>query len=356
MKPFEIYRAAAVYRRLRFFYGIGLTLLCTALFAAIVGLSSLASPVLSYILLPVWIVLCLFLVGVLYRAAGWRIDAGYLYLVTAAFSEGRIPSNAVSLVSEILRIRYPKKQYLAMRTRITGAVREINDSLLSANSLVGDIPGMRLMNRLGRMFLGLHLVYMRDCCLAYTFLQTDEKPETSSVNGCAFYSINWRPLSERASDVAIFSAACVVIPTAALGIGIGLLMGLMKLNALAYFGGFLALMLVLTVKYAEVDSYLSIHYIDSFLHLAAYSAPSERCYRQLSRVSRTFAAMLQRSGAHQALSVPQTVQLGKKGKSVKPTALRRPDAAHPVVCPRCRSANRTDAKFCAGCGLKLKKR
>lgn len=356
MKPHEIYRATAEYRKLKFLYGFGLTLLFTGLFAVMVGLSSLASTVLSFILLPVWIVLCLYLTRQLYRAVGWRLDAGHLYLITAAFSEGKVPANALPIVNEILNLRFTKKQYLSLRRRVTTAVREINNSLLSATSLVGDIPGMRLMNQFGRMFLGLHLVYMRDCCLAYTFLQTEDAPDTSSVNGCAFYSINWRPLSERASDVAIFSVAVILIPTAALGIGIGMLMGLMGLKLLVYFGGFLAFMLILTVKYSTLDVYLSIHYIDSFLHLAAYSVPSERCFAQLSRVSPAFARMMQRNGGAQTAGSPQAVQLlRRRRKAPKPSSVHSPDAAHPVVCPRCRTANRKDAKFCAGCGIRLKK-
>ena len=356
MKPLEIYRASAVYRRLKFLYGFGLTVLFTGLFTVMVGLSSLASTVLSFILLPVWILLCLFLTVQLYHFIGWKIDAGFLYLVAAAYSEGEVPANPVPIVNEILNVRFTQKQYLALRSRISRAVKEINHSLLSATSLVGDIPGMKLMNQFGRMFLGLHSIYMRDCCLAYTFMQTDDTPEASSVNGCAFYSINWRPLSERASDIAIFSVAVILIPTAALGISIGLLMGLIGLSALAYYGGFLAFMLVLTLKYSLLDCYFSIHYIDSFLQRAAYSAPNEQCYVQLSRVSPTFARMMQRSGIRKVPGSirPASVRRGKKRAKLSP--IRKPDVSHPVVCPRCRSANRADAKFCAGCGLLLRKK
>ena len=353
MKPFELYRATAGYRRLKFLFGFCLTLLTTALYAVIVGLSSLASPVLSYFMLPVWIALSLYLCRQLSRAVGWRLDAGHLYLVTAGFSEGEVPQNALSLVNEILDFRFGKKRYLALRARIHRAVKEINHSLLTANSLVGDIPGMRLMNQIGRSFLGLHLVYMRDCCLSYVFLQTDRTPEDASPDGCAFYSVNWKQLSERASDVSIFSAVIVIVPTAALGIALGFLMQLIGLGAFAYFGGFLAFMLVLSIKYAALDSYFMIHYIDRFLRMASHNAPSEQCYRQLSRVSPAFAAMMRRTEGHTVPAQPRLFSR-KKRRLPKAPPVRTPDASHPVVCPKCRSANRANAKFCAGCGIRLK--
>ena len=346
----KIFSATSVYRRLKLLYGFGLTVLFTVLFTIIVGLSSLASTVLAVLLAPVWLALCLFLLNRIYNAIGWKLEAGHLYLITAAFSENSVPEDAFTIVGEILRLLYPQKRYCALRKRIGRAVDEINRSMQKANSLVGDINGLKMMNEVGSLFLKFHLRFMRDCCISYMFMQMNEDPDSSSVNACAFYAINWKKLSERSSDISIFSVAAIAVPTAILGLLLGPVLSLIGLGAYSFYSWILGFMIVLTLKYAYFDTFLDIRCIDRFLQLCARNVPGERCYAQLRKTCPAFAYMMEKAGGHQTPTLPRTA---KKRQKARPAPVHSPDPTHPIVCPRCRTANKTDALFCVGCGMRL---
>ena len=336
--------------------GLGMTLITTALFTVIVGLSSLASPVLSYVLLPVWAVLSAYLCRKLYLSVGYRIDAGHIAITTGAISEGYIPPNAVPLSSDMVTQRFHgQKHYSMVKKLIAQAVRELNTEFTNATSLMGEVPGMKLMVEVGRLFLRLHLSYMNSACLAYTFFRVDEGLYLSAAEGCAIFSINWKQLTKSASDVAILETLVISVLTAVLSIGINALMGLMNIGQFWYFAVILALMLVLTLKHAYLDSFFSIYYIHMFMHLAEYSAPSEEFVRRLGKMSSGFAKMMHLSnGKMPTPKKAHTFTIVRRHRNHAAAPRRVPDAAHPVVCPRCRNANRADAKFCAGCGGRLR--
>lgn len=358
MKPLAIYSATAEFRRLKLFLGLGMTLMATLLYVVMVGLPALASPVLSYVLLPVWAGFTIFLCLKIYRSVGYRVDAGHLGIITGAVAEGYTPNDMVSFASEMVtqRFRSPKNYFTAKKL-ISGAVYELNTVFTRASSLVGDVPGMKLMVEIGRLFLRIHLTYMTRCCIAYTFFRGDEGLYLSATEGCAIFSINWKQLTKNATDVSIIMTALIAVLTAALGISLYALMGLIGLGAYAYFGVILAFMLVLTLKNAYADTLLTIYYINQYMHFAEYSAPSPAFFVRLEKMSPSFARMA--SLANGRFPTPKKAHtfalLRKKGARRSPPG-RMPDAQHTLICPRCRSANLPQAKFCAGCGTQLKLR
>ena len=356
MKPMSIYSGAAPFRRMKLLLGLGMMLLTTLLYIVMVGLPALAAAWLSYVLLPVWAALSLFLCIKLYRSVGYRIDAGFIAIVTGAIADGFIPSDAVSLSQELVtqRFRTPKN-YFSAKKLISGAVTELNTVFTRASSLIGEIPGMKLMVGLGRQFLHIHLAYMNHACTAYTFFRGDEGLYLSASEGCAIFAINWKQLTKNASDIAICMSAGVAILSAAFGIALFSLMSVMGLGNYAYFGIILGIMLVLCLKYAFVDTFLSIYFINMYMRLAEFSEPSRDFFLRLEKLSPAFARML--SLANGKFPTPKkshtTARLQKKNARRTPP-VHQPDARHTLICPRCRTANLATAKFCAGCGAQLK--
>ena len=352
----DIYSGTAPFRRMKLLLGYGMTLLTTLLYVIMVGLPALAAAWLSYILLPVWAALSIFLCIKLYRSVGYRIDGGHIAIITGAIADGYIPRNAVSLSQDLVtqRFRNPKN-YFAAKKLISASVSELNTVFSRAASLVGEIPGMKLMVELGRQFLRIHLAYMNNACMAYTFFRGDEGLYLSASEGCAIFAINWKQLTKNASDLTIYMSVGVAVLTAALGIALFSLMSVIGLQSFAYFGILLALMLVLCIKYAFVDSILSIHYISTYMRLAEFSEPSRDFFLRLEKLSPAFSRMA--SLANGKFPTPKkshtTAHLHKKTARRTPPH-RQPDARHTLICPRCRSANLQNAKFCAGCGAQLK--
>ena len=108
MKPMDIYSGTAQFCRLKFLLGLGMTLLTTLLYVVMVGLPTLAAVWLSYILLPFWAALSVFLCVKLYRSVGYRIDGGHIAIITGAIADGYIPRNIAIETAELLEVPLAK--------------------------------------------------------------------------------------------------------------------------------------------------------------------------------------------------------------------------------------------------------
>ncbi len=355
LKPLHIYTQTAEFRRLKLFLGLGMMLLATLLYIVTVALPSLASDVLGYCLFPVWAALSAFVCMKIYRSFGYRIEAGHIAIITGTVASGYTPNDAVSLSSDMVtqRFRTPKNFFCAKKL-LSGAVDELNTVFSRASSLVGDVPGMKMMVEIGRLFLRLHLTYMTRCCMAYTYFRADEGLYLSATEGIAIFSINWKQLTKNATDITIFLVAVVAIMTAALGIALYALMGAIGLSAFAYFGVIFALMLVLVLKNAYLDTLFTIYYIHTYMRLAEFSAPSNEFFVRLEGMSPSFARLA--SLANGKFPTPKRAHTFAKFKKrmARPAPARQPDTNHTLICPRCRSANLQNARFCAVCGTRLK--
>lgn len=357
MKPMDIYSGTAPFRTLKLFMGIGMILITTLLYVVMVGLPALAADWLSYILLPFWAALSGFLCFKLYRSVGFRIEAGHIAVVTGAIVDGYIPPrNIVSVSQDVASQRYRSpKSYFTAKKMISETIVELNTIFSRASSLIGEISGMKLMVELGRQFLRIHLTYMNHACIAYTFFRGDEGLYLSASEGCAIFAINWKQLTKNASDIAIVMSAGVAVLTAALGIALYSLMGVMGLDKFAYFGIVLALMIVLCIKYAYIDPLLSVWFVHTYMRLAEFSEPSRDFFLRLEKMSPAFARMAGlANGKFPTPKKAHTTARPQKRPARRTPPLRQPDARHTLICPRCRSANLPTAKFCAGCGAQLK--
>ena len=360
MKPLAIYSGTAEFRRLKLMLGLGMMLLATLLYIVMVALPGLAAAWLSYVLLPVWAGLTVFLCVKIYHSVGYRIDAGHIAIITGCVSSGYTPTDAVPFSGDMVTQRFrSQKNYFNAKKLISGTVCELNTIFTRASSLVGDVPGMKMMVEIGRLFLRFHLTYMTRCCLAYTYFRGDEGLYLSATEGCAIFAINWKQLTKNATDVTIFITAAIAVLTAVLGIAFYALMGVMGLGAYAYFGVLFAFMLVIVLKNAYLDSLLTIYYIHTYMRLAEFSAPSPEFFVRLERMSPSFAKMASlANGRFPTPKKAHTFAVFKKRARRTPNGMpgRQPDARHTLICPRCRSANLPQAKFCAGCGTQLKLR
>ena len=371
MKAFDIYKKTAEFRRMKLLLGLGMTLLAVVLYAAMVALPLLASKVLSYIMLPFWAALSVFLCNKIYRAVGWRIDAGHIGIITGAITEGYIPTESVSLASDMVDQRFrSKNHYFQAKKRIKRAVVELNTVFSRASSLVGDVPGMKMMMELVRLCLRLHLTFMTRCVLAYTFFRGDEGLYVSAAKGSAVYALNWKRLVKKNSDIVTFCiAGAVVLLTIIFSFVFCPLLGLLMADPEAaaegaaavgidirYFGVILAFLLTLVLKNAYLDSWFTVYYIHLYMHLAEYSTPGGDFYVRLSAESPAFGQLMALADGKMPTPKKSHTFASSERRRIKKEAManrRQPDAQHPLICPRCKNANRKDARFCASCGARI---
>ncbi len=358
MNPIDIFSQTAAFRRMKLLLGLGMTLLATLLYVAIVALPSLAAAWLGWLLLLPWAALSVFLCLKIYHGVGWKIDISHIAMITGAITEGYIPGSASSVASDMTNARFHTRgQYLAAKRDISRSVTEINDVLTEASSLVGNVPGMKMMVSLGRAFLHLHLCYMTRACLGFTFFRGDEPLFLASAEGVAVYAINWKQLVKKSADLVTLAViAFTVLLTVALGILFYFLLGLMGAGAFGYYGVILAAMLALTLKNAYLDTYFTVYYTHMYMHCAEYTEPSPEFYDRLCKMSPAYAKLW--ALANGKLPTPKKAHAFARKKKQPPsyanTVRRQADHEHPVICPRCKNANRIDAKFCARCGARLK--
>ena len=358
MNPMDIFSQTAAFRRLKLLLGLGMTLLATLLYVAIVALPSLAASWLGWVLLLPWAALSAFLCYKLYQSGGWKTDISHIAMITGAITEGYIPGSASSVASDMVNARFHTRgQYLAAKHDISRAVTEINDVLTEASSLMGNIPGMKMMVSMGRTFLHLHLCYMTRACLGFTFFRGDEPLFLAGAEGVAVYAINWKRLVKKSADlVTLAVVAFIVLLTVGLGILFYFLMGLMGMGAYAYYGVLLAAMLAFTLKHAYLDTFFTVYYTHMYMHCAEYTEPSPDFYGRLCKMSGAYAKLwaLANGKMPTPKNAPTFARKKKQPPSYESTVRRAADREHPVVCPRCKNANRLDAKFCARCGARLK--
>ena len=354
----DIYARLSQFKSMKLLLGLGMTLLSTLLYIVMVGLPALASAVLSYILLPVWAALSLFLCFKLHRSVGYRIDAGQTAIITGAVADGYIPENSFGVSQELLGQRFrTSKSYFNAKKHISSALWELNTIFTRASSLIGEVPGMKMMVEIGRQFLRLHLSFMTHACLAYTVFRGDEGLYLSAAEGCAIYAINWKQLSKNAADIAIGFCVALAVLTAALGIALFSLMGLIGLGRYAYFGVILAMMLLLCIKYAYVDPLFEVLFTHTYMRLAEFSEPSPDFFLRLEKMSPAFAQLAGlANGKFPTPKRAHTFAHLRRRRQVRRTPpAQAPDARHTLVCPRCRTANLPNARFCAGCGTQLRR-
>ncbi|MCQ2432084.1 MAG: hypothetical protein MJ175_05700, partial [Clostridia bacterium] len=85
------------------------------------------------------------------------------------------------------------------------------------------------------------------------------------------------------------------------------------------------------------------------------SAPGQDFYRRLSGESSAFGQLMNlANGKMPTPKKAHTFANAARRRNRTNIARRQPDAAHPIICPRCRNANLKNACYCESCGLKLR--
>ena len=238
------------------------------------------------------------------------------------------------------------------------------------------IPGMEAVTGLAQFFVSISLGYVDECCLGWTFYNTEQDVFKSAADGVVIYAQNWKTLLKDAAKTMVKVILLSVVMVLIIFVPIGLLFKLLKWSGFAAF--LLACLITWVVKFACLDSYIMIQMMASYMSVAPNTVITFDLYSTLCTWSKKFKELFTK-GQEEA---PQAVYAGAataggqayagaSGQTfagnagivnpaqqayTTPTAAASNTAAPAAgakFCGQCGFKNEAGTKFCGSCGAKL---
>jgi hypothetical protein len=219
-----------------------------------------------------------------------------------------------------------------------------------AGSLGSIIPGMDVVVKIGKMFIGIALGYIDECCLGYTFLKKDQGAFKSATDGVVIYAQNWKKLLKDAAKTTAIVVVLIIVITLVSWVLFGLLANLLFKNSdfkfLAQGVAFLiSCCIALAIKVAFIDSYMLVKMMVSYMQEAPTTVITFDLYGKLCGLSAKFKELFNKG--QQEAPTPQPANATAAG-TAQPAAAVSGDK--PVFCGECGAKNAKGTKFCGECG------
>lgn len=116
-------------------------------------------------------------------------------------TSGQVPEKQVQVAKEMVTQRFGTANiYFVLDKLVSGAVRQLQNALGQAGNALDFVPGMDAMVKVGKMFIGISLNYVDECCLGYTFYQKEQNAFKSAGDGVVIYAQNGKRLLQDAAN------------------------------------------------------------------------------------------------------------------------------------------------------------
>jgi hypothetical protein len=201
------------------------------------------------------------------RYMGYLVKAGHIAVITEAITTGRVPDNQVAYGKQMVKERFAASNvYFAVDGLVSGAVRQIQRVIEKMGNAMGFIRGLDSVVKIAKMFIGIALGYIDECCLGYTFLKKEQGAFKSAADGVVIYAQNWKKLLKDAAKTTAMVVVLIVVITLAAFLLFGLVFRMFGWNELV--GFLLALFVAVAVKTAFIDSYIMVKMMVSYMEVA----------------------------------------------------------------------------------------
>ncbi len=221
-----------------------------------------------------------------------------------------------------------------------------------AGSLGNIIPGMNAIVSIGKMFIGIALGYIDECCLGYTFLKKEQGAFKSAADGVVIYAQNWKKLLKDAAKTTAIVVILIIVITLVSFILFFIISRMLFSNSifkpLADIVAFLlACCVALAIKSAFIDSYMLVKMMVSYMQEAPTTVITFDLYGKLCGLSAKFKELFNK-GQQEAAQSPQPAMAGSAGTAQLAAAPAGGDK--PKFCGNCGAKNAPGTKFCGDCG------
>jgi len=348
MKPGKIFSKTLPFVWAKLFLGLATVLISVVILAVLLGIAYLfKSGGIGLVMILIWISVTGFINFLLNHYFGYLVKAGHIAVITEAVVTGKVPDNQVSYGKEKVKERFISSNvYFVIDKLVSRAVSQIQRKVEQLfGGIMGSIPGMNMVMNILKLFIGISLGYIDECCLGYTFFKKEQGAFKSAADGVVIYAQNSKKLLKNAAKTTLIVVVLVVIVTLvafALFGGVAYvvrenvisgssLVGNEVIGAVAFF---LAAFVAWVIKKSFIDSYILVNMMVSYMEVAPTTELKVDIYNKLCGWSSKFK------------------ELFTKGQQEKAPAAQIPasTSTKPIFCGECGAKNERGTKFCGECG------
>lgn len=347
MKAKEIFMQTLPFCWMKLGLGVLNIVICAVLFAILMGISLLfASEGVFFIMFLIWLGLIGGVNFFINHYVGYLVRAGHIAVVAETFKTGRVPSNCVAVGKDMVKKRFATSNaYFALDKLVGGAIKQLQRTLgRITDSLLGSLPGADSVKSATNFFLDISLGYIDECCLAYTFYKDEQNAYKSACDGVVIYAQNWKALLKNSAMTALTVIVTMLVVTLVAFVTFGGLFKILGWNGFVAF--VLAVMLAATIKYAFVDSWMTIKMMHGYMEVAPSTQITFDLYSKLSNLSGKFKQLFKQSAVTPATANAASSPDNSYVAPQQPAPQKR-------FCPQCGSPIGVDKAFCGNCGVKM---
>lgn len=307
MRPYGVFRKTVIFSWLKLLLSLAYIILCTVLFAVLVGLGSLASDVFAAIMFVVWLPLCAVVYYTFRQYLGFLVETGHIAAVTRTYGYQRLRTGQVSAAAEYVMRRFVSAQnYFICERMVRSTAKQFRRAGERYASDGEDVPGMAALNTIGAFFQHLLFRYPVAWCMSFALANPRQPLLAALADGTAVFAVKYRKLMRKASEITVAMAVFMVVGTVALSFLFLSLFGLLSLDKFSYFAVILAFAVVYSLKYAFFDSLFLIQTLYTYLNEASHTRITETVRRKLCRISRSYKLLL----GHARRAAYRSIQTG----------------------------------------------
>lgn len=358
MKPFEIFRKTQKFIWIKLGLGFAKFLLALLLGGLFFGLTMLM-PAAWPVMLVLWLVSVSVLNLLLNHWLGYMVKAGHIAVVTAAVTNGQLPENQLQYAKDAVKQRFVTANvYFFIDRAVSGAVRQLQNGIDRVGNALEKLPGiggaLGLIASFAKLFVGIALGYVDECCLAYTFSKPEEKATKCAADGVVLYFQNWKQLLKNSALLALavmgLSLVAGILPFALFWfIASAFITDSFWVFFVALMG---AVFIAAIIKDSFVDSYIMTKMVASYMQTAAVSEVKFDLYAKCCKLSRKFKSLFDKAVDEDpnAFAAPAPA-MAAAGAAPAPIAPIAPAAS--AFCTGCGAPVTPGSAFCTGCGKPL---
>lgn len=290
MSSKDIYLGTMKFNLLKLGLGLSLTLASVILLVVFCLIGGLAGGLGVYIAFLLWCGIVVTAYRIIDMYVGYMLKSAHIACIATAARDGRLPVDLLGTGKELVKQRFVTTNvYIGVDKLVGGAVKQIQKLVGKLGDFLNFIPGMENITNILQAFIGIFLGYIDECCLAWTFINTDQNAWKSACDGVGIYFQNAKTFlkeSVKVTIIVLVSQVLIIATITLLTIG---LFGI--LNIPAIFSLFIGVLVAGTVKEAFIDSWVICDLVTKYVEIAPETELNVDLYNNLCKASSKFKEM-----------------------------------------------------------------
>lgn len=309
MKASQVYSKTMKFVWIKLGLGFSVILGSILLGAILFGISLATGGDTFSAMMLFWLALSAAAYGIVEHYIGYLLKAGHVAAVSNIVTTGTVPDDPFAYGKDKVKAKFlTSGAYFAVDSLITGAVKQLNGGLDIVEQYLGKLPGMSSLISFLKIFVSIALGNVDECCLAYTFYKEDQSAFKSGADGVVIYFQNWKLILKSALKVTVIAFAVSALGWLIIMVVLVAVIGAVGVPGFAAFfiGMVLALLTVMVVKSAFVDSYTMVCMVCTYMEAAPSTEITFDLYNKLCRLSSKFKSLFDRGQTEQPTAQTQT--------------------------------------------------